>query len=61
MPLYAEKDQLALLHKMMVVPTDQPKVFRVQNPDRVDTNNVYMAFLYIGELHKKERIALSVL
>lgn len=45
----------------MVVPTDQPKVFRVQNPDRVDTNNVYMAFLYIGELHKKERIALSVL
>ena len=47
---------------MVIVPTENTKVFRVENPERKDTNNVFMAYFYIGHIEKKEeKIALSVL
>ena len=47
---------------MMIVPTENNKIFRVKNPDGYDKNNVFMAYFYIGNIESKEKkIALSVL
>lgn len=47
--------------KLLIVPTDHPKVFRIPNPNLKDTNNVYLGLFYVGPIKKKEKIALSVM